>query len=237
MRVATLLTLALLLSLSSCRGRSACEPCEELSRRSARGGPASALFVNGELRFGESIFVRIFKHERELELWTLRGAHYELARVYPICRFSGALGPKLRQGDRQSPEGFYFVRQGQLNPNSRYHLSFNIGYPNAYDRSLGRTGSAIMVHGGCASIGCFAMTDEVIEEIYAMAESALRGGQPFFRVHVFPFRMHSTNMVRFRGSRADEFWENLKEGYDVFERDRRPPNVLVEQQRYVFEGS
>ena len=117
------------------------------------------------LPVGAHIFIRIFKLERELELWARQGSRFELIRIYPICYFSGQLGPKLREGDEQTPEGFYFVTPEQLNPNSRFHLSFNIGYPNRYDRAHGRTGAAIMVHGNCVSIGCFAMTDPIIEEL------------------------------------------------------------------------
>jgi murein L,D-transpeptidase YafK len=149
---------------------------------------------------------------------------------------SGGLGPKLRQGDRQAPEGFYYVAPANMNPNSRFHLSFNIGYPNAYDRALGRTGSAIMVHGSWFSTGCFAMTDIKIEEIYALADAALRNGQRFFRLHVFPFRMTTRNLQRHAGSEWAEFWENLKDGYDFFESTKVPPNVLVRGGKYVFQA-
>ena len=188
-----------------------------------------------QLRLGAPIFIRIFKAEEELEVWFDDGEKFQRYRTYPICTYSGDLGPKLREGDYQSPEGFYFVTPGQMNPRSRFHLSFNLGYPNAYDRYHDRTGSALMVHGQCVSIGCYAMTDPVIEEIYTAADAALRQGQPFFRVHIFPFRMTTENMERHRRSRWYDFWENLKEGYDFFERSGRPPNVEVHQGRYVFE--
>ena len=184
--------------------------------------------------YGSPIFIRVFKEEMELELWVDTGARFALFRKYDICASSGTLGPKLKQGDRQCPEGFYHVVQRGLNPHSAFHLSFNIGYPNAYDRQLGRTGSAIMVHGACVSIGCFAMTDEGIEEIYALADAALRGGQPFFRVHVFPFRMTERNMEEHRRSEWHLFWGNLKEGYDHFETRRRPPDVRVAGGNYEF---
>ncbi len=202
----------------------------------ARVRPAleQALVERG-LRFGAPVFVRIFKESRELELWVERDGRFELFRRYEICTFSGGLGPKLRTGDRQSPEGFYFVSPGRLNPASRFHLSFDLGFPNAYDRHHGRTGSALMVHGDCVSIGCYAMTDARIEEIYALVDAALRNGQPFVRVHVFPFRMTAANMERHRESVWREFWENLRTGYVLFERDGRPPNVEVREGRYVFE--
>jgi murein L,D-transpeptidase YafK len=189
------------------------------------------------LRFGAPIFVRIFKESRQLELWIENADHFELFKTYDICTFSGHLGPKLRTGDLQSPEGFYFVTPGRMNPVSEFHLSFNLGYPNAYDRARDRTGSALMVHGDCVSIGCYAMTDAGIEEIYTLADAALRSGQPFFRVHVFPFRMTARNMQRHHNSKWREYWENLKEGYDFFERTGRPPNVEVQGDRYVFERS
>jgi murein L,D-transpeptidase YafK len=189
------------------------------------------------LEIGQPIFIRIFKEESELEVWLEGEGGFELLRTYPVCYFSGHLGPKLREGDLQSPEGFYFVRPSQLNPNSRYHLAFNIGYPNAYDRAHGRTGGAIMVHGDCVSIGCYAMTDPGIEEIYTLAEAALNHGQPFFRVHIFPFRMTDANMRRHSGSAWYGFWENLRQGYDFFEKSRIPPDVRVERATYLFAGA
>jgi len=189
------------------------------------------------LRFGAPIFVRVFKDSKQLELWVEDDGRFELFRIYDICTFSGRLGPKLRTGDLQSPEGFYFVTPGRMNPVSQFHLSFDVGYPNAYDRHHHRTGSAIMVHGNCVSIGCYSMTDARIEEIYALADAALRGGQLFFRVHIFPFRMTDQKMQLHRDFGWREFWENLKEGYDFFEAAGRPPNVLVRGGRYLFEES
>ena len=183
---------------------------------------------------GAPIFIRIFKSERELELWVKGESVFELFRIYPVAAMSGGPGPKQRRGDYQAPEGFYHVTPGRMNPASSYHLSFDVGYPNAYDRALGRTGSLIMVHGDRVSIGCFAMTDEKIEEIFALADAAFRGGQPFFRVHAFPFRMTDSAMAKVRNSEHFEFWTNLKEGYDFFERDRLPPDVTVRETKYVF---
>ncbi len=182
-------------------------------------------------------FIRIFKVEAELELWSRAEgeAQFSLAKTYSICAYSGALGPKLKQGDRQAPEGFYWVNKSRLNPNSRFHLSFNLGYPNAYDRAHGRTGDFLMVHGNCVSIGCYAMTDAGIEEIYGAVEASLEAGQPFVRVHIFPFRMTEANMARHSGSRWAAFWANLKEGHDLFEVSNIPPDTQVENKRYVFE--
>lgn len=189
-----------------------------------------------KMHLGSEMFIRIFKQESELEIW-IRSSNkvYNLYKTFPICTFSGDLGPKLKQGDRQSPEGFYFVNAGRLNPWSRFHLSFNLGYPNVYDRHHGYTGSALMVHGDCVSIGCYAMTDKGIEEIYTLLHKSLETGQPFVRVHVFPFRMTAENMMSRKKSRWYSFWSNLKEGYDWFENTGEPPNVEVSDGRYVFD--
>lgn len=184
---------------------------------------------------GDPAHVRIFKQERKLELWLQRdGGRYALFRSYAICNFSGGLGPKLKEGDRQSPEGFYRIAKAQLNPNSRHHLAFNLGFPNAYDRQLDRTGSALMVHGGCTSIGCYAMTDESIDEIYAIVEAALGNGQREVDVAIFPFAMTDAALT----ARADDgwssFWQNLKQGFDIFERDAAPPKVAACNGQYRF---
>ena len=186
-------------------------------------------------RVGDPIFIRIFKEEAELEIWMREDGQYHLIQTYPICAFSGELGPKQKEGDRQSPEGFYYVTKSRLNPNSRFHLSFNLGYPNRYDRAHGRTGSFLMVHGDCVSIGCYAMTDSKIEEIYELVEQALMQGQKIVRVHAFPFRMTIENMQRHYGDTWYHFWENLKEGYDWFEEHSMPPNVSVKQKVYIFD--
>jgi murein L,D-transpeptidase YafK len=192
-------------------------------------------FTDASLTLGAPIFLRLFKESRELELWVEQDQKFVLFKTYPIAYFSGTLGPKLREGDEQAPEGFYHVPPSQMNPNSRFHLSFNIGYPNAYDHAHQRTGSAIMVHGNTVSIGCFAMTDPVIEEIYTIADRALNTGQRFIRVHVFPFRMTDEKMAQHVQSPHVAFWKNLQEGYHFFEQQYRPPNVIVSHNRYVFE--
>lgn len=186
------------------------------------------------LTIGKAIFIRIFKEENELELWIRNGSQFQLFHVYPVCYFSGDLGPKTIEGDSQSPEGFYFVKPQNMNPWSTFHLSMNIGYPNKYDRVHGYTGDYLMIHGSCASIGCYAMTNEGIEEIYTVATAALENGQRFFRVHIFPYRMTNENMERYLGSKWYDFWTNLKEGYTWFENSKIPPNVEVEAGRYVF---
>lgn len=186
------------------------------------------------MALGAPIFMRIFKRDFELEIWMLKDGRYELFSTYPICKWSGLLGPKLKTGDRQAPEGFYSVDRSALNPNSRWRRSFNLGFPNAYDRAHGRTGSFLMVHGGCGSIGCYAMTNDVIDEIWTIVTRALDGGQKRFQVQVFPFRMTEANLSRFGGSQWDSYWANLKTGHDLFEAERLPPVVGVCGKTYAF---
>jgi len=183
---------------------------------------------------GDPVFIRIFKQEQQLEVWLRQGLSYTFFKSYSICRFSGKLGPKLKEGDKQSPEGFYTVGVNQLNPNSDYHLSFNLGFPNEYDRCHNRTGSLLMIHGRCSSVGCFAMTDFRMDEIYALVESAIISGQQQIPVHIFPFKMTWVNMAIHKDSKWIDFWENLKEGYDYFEGHRTPPLVTVQDNRYHF---
>ena len=182
------------------------------------------------------ILVRIFKEEAILEVWKLQRStgRYAFLKDYEVCAWSGVLGPKLAEGDRQAPEGFYTIRPAQMNPNSNYYLAFNMGYPNAFDRSLGRTGSELMVHGACSSRGCYSMTDEHIQEIYTLGRLAFQGGQREFQVHAFPFRMTPANMARHRNDPNMPFWLMLKEGYDHFEVVGEPPKVDVCENRYIF---
>jgi len=189
------------------------------------------------LRWGSPIFLRAFKKEREMEVWVEKDGCYRLLKIFMICTYGpGALGPKTRQGDRQAPEGFYVVTPERMNPSSQYHLAFDLGYPNAYDLAHGGTGSLVMVHGDCYSRGCYAMTDWGIEQIYVLADAALRGGQPFFHVHIFPFRMTRANMEIARDSMWSPFWWNLKVGYDFFERNgHKLPRVEVVGGMYLFE--
>jgi murein L,D-transpeptidase YafK len=186
------------------------------------------------LSLGDPVFIRIFKLDSELELWIKKDGRFVRFATYPICLWSGRLGPKLKEGDRQAPEGFYTVDSDALNPNSRMHRSFNLGFPNAFDQAHGRTGSFLMVHGGCASVGCYAVTDPVVDEIWRLVTAALDKGQPRFAVHVFPFRMTERNLRLRRGQEWDGFWANLKQGYDLFETAHVPPAVAVCQGRYVF---
>jgi murein L,D-transpeptidase YafK len=181
------------------------------------------------------ILIRIFKEEGELEVWKQNDSgRFALLRTYPICRWSGELGPKIKTGDRQAPEGFYTITPGLMNPNSSHYLAINTGFPNAYDRANGRTGSFLMIHGGCSSAGCYAMTDEQIAEIYALAREAFHGGQPSFQIQAYPFRMTPLNLARHRNSPHLAFWKMIKEGYDHFEVTRLEPRVGVCEGRYTF---
>jgi murein L,D-transpeptidase YafK len=184
-----------------------------------------------------NIFIRIYKESSELEVWKQqKDGKFALLTSYSICKWSGGLGPKVKEGDRQAPEGFYTVTPAQMNPNSSYYLSFNMGYPNAYDRALGRTGSNLMVHGACSSAGCYSMTDESAGEIFSLARDAFRGGQRDFQIQAFPFRMTAENMAKHRGDPNMPFWEMLKTGSDHFEVTRRPPKVDVCNRSYVFDA-
>jgi murein L,D-transpeptidase YafK len=183
------------------------------------------------------ILVRLFKEESELEVWKQdRTGRFALLKTYPICRWSGELGPKVREGDRQAPEGFYNITPGQMNPNSQYYLSFDLGYPNAYDRSYGRTGSQLMVHGDCSSRGCYSMTDEQISEIYALGRDSFFGGQKSFQVQAYPFKMTAQNFARHRNNPNIAFWKMLKKGNDHFEVSGLEPKVNVCERRYVFDA-
>ncbi|QGM97365.1 L,D-transpeptidase family protein [Methylocystis parvus] len=201
-----------------------------------------------KIGMGDPVFVRIFKQEGQLELWLRKNGRYALYKTFPICKWSGRLGPKIKEADYQSPEGFYSVSAKQLNPHSNYYRAFNVGYPNAFDRQNGRTGGLVMVHGACKSVGCFAMTDRGIEEIYGFVEAALKAGQKDIPVHIFPFRMTEANIARetgggwlaFVGGGGNQqwagFWKNLKEGYDHFEQTGQPPVAFACGDHYEFDG-
>lgn len=196
--------------------------------------------VEGQLRTmgsspGEAMLVRIYKEESALEVWKkVNGGTYKFFKTYEICNYSGELGPKIREGDRQSPEGFYSITPGLMNPKSNYYLAFNTGFPNKFDRAYGRTGSNLMVHGDCSSRGCYAMTDEQIAEIYALGREAFKGGQRTFELQIFPFRMTAENLAKHHDSPHIDFWRNLKEGYDAFEISGQPAAWDVCEKRYVF---
>jgi murein L,D-transpeptidase YafK len=187
------------------------------------------------VRLSSPIIIRIFKSESELEVWKEKGDTYVHFATYPICHWSGSVGPKMRDGDKQAPEGFYTVTRAQTRHQGRWPKSLNIGFPNILDQSLARTGSNILIHGGCSSVGCFAMTNPVMDEIQNLAEAALDGGQDHVPVQVYPFRLTDANMKANAASPWFDFWTNMKEGYDAFEKAHRPVAVSVCEGRYSFE--
>jgi murein L,D-transpeptidase YafK len=196
-----------------------------------------AEMVSKNMDLQSPILMRLFKQEAVLEVWKQdRSGRFALLKTYPICRWSGDLGPKVREGDRQAPEGFYSITPAQMNPQSAYYLSFNTGFPNAYDRALGRSGSQLMVHGDCSSRGCYAMTDEQIAQIYALGRDSFFGGQRAFQFEAFPFRMTPINMARHRNNPNMPFWRMIKEGYDDFEVTRQEPKVDFCGKKYVFDA-
>lgn len=187
-----------------------------------------------DAKVGDPIFIRIFKKEKKLEIWVKPKKKFKLYKTYSICTFSGDLGPKLKQGDNQSPEGFYTISQKQLKPNSKYHLGLILDFPNKYDRYQKRTGAYLMIHGKCSSTGCYAMGNTQIEEIYKIAEEALKNSQKKFNVHIFPFEMTPKNMELYSSNRWLSFWINLKLGYDIFERYGVVPIVRADKNNYRF---
>ncbi len=183
------------------------------------------------------VLIRTFKKEAEFEIWKMNSnGQYVLLKTFPMCRWSGQLGPKTREGDRQVPEGFYAITPGQMNPNSNYYLSFNVGYPNAYDRAYGRSGGTIMVHGACSSAGCFSMTDAQIADIYAIAREGFNGGQREIQMQSLPFHMSAENLSKHRLDPNIDFWKQLKTGSDHFEVALKEPVVSVCGKRYVFDA-
>lgn len=192
-------------------------------------------FVQRELNWGSPIFLRAFKEEGILEIWVRQGDQFVLFREYPILAGSGKIGPKLAEGDLQVPEGFYEFGKSQMNPQSQFHLSFNIGYPNAFDRAHGRTGSFIMVHGSNVSVGCLPIGDDKVEEVFTLAHHAFEAGQRRCQIHLFPFRLTPEKLDRHRESPWASFWENLREGYQWFESRKIPPEVVIREKRYCFE--
>lgn len=228
-------TLGLLGALAACE-----DPGRLASTRSLR--PISpevlSLMEQKGTTKASPMLIRAYKKEAEFEVWKqARDGRYVHLKTFPMCRWSGQLGPKTREGDRQVPEGFYAIGPGQMNPNSNYYLSLNVGYPNAYDRSHGATGGLIMVHGACSSAGCFSMTDEQIAEIYAVARESFSGGQRAIQFQSLPFRMTAQNLAKHRLDPHIAFWRQLKEGSDRFEVTRLEPKVGVCNRHYVFNAS
>lgn len=200
-------------------------------------GNVTERLASKRLSRGSPVMLRVFKEESELEVWMQQDGRFIHFATYPICHWSGGLGPKLVEGDKQSPEGFYTITPASLHRSGRWPLSFNLGFPNTLDRSMLRTGSYLLVHGGCSSVGCYAMTDVVMREIHGLVSDALEADQKYVPVHAFPFRMTQSNLARHATSEWHDFWVNLKEGYDAFERTRLPPRISVCNGRYQVSGT
>lgn len=184
-----------------------------------------------------NIFIRAFKQDKVLELWAKNTSDekYKLVTTYDICKSSGTIGPKRREGDGQVPEGVYYI--DRFNPKSSYHLSLGINYPNEYDKihaDKDTPGSDIFIHGACVTVGCLPMTDDKVKEIYLFAEFAKRSGQEKIPVHIFPFHLTEENISK-GDSKYLEFWRNLKGGYDYFEKNYTVSSVKVDSQgKYIW---
>ena len=228
-KAAALLGLGVLSALSGCNSVSNDRGMQALSSETM------ALLAEKGVSANAPMLIRAYKKESELEVWKMRpDGSYVFLKSFPICRWSGQLGPKRHEGDRQAPEGFYSITPAQMNPNSAYYLSFNVGYPNAYDRAHGATGGSVMVHGVCSSAGCFSMTDRQIAEIYALARESFAGGQRAIQMQALPFRLNASNLAKFRLDPNMPFWKELKKGADHFEATHRDVGVGVCGGHYVF---
>ena len=233
--LAALAAVVAALALAGCNTDGGMSP----NAKASKPIPAKTLALMEEKHMTKAspMLVRIFKQEAELEVWKKDDSgRYAKLKSFPICRWSGDLGPKVKQGDRQAPEGFYTITPGQMNPNSSYYLAFNIGFPNAYDRANDRDGKFLMIHGDCSSAGCYAMTDEQISEIYALARESFAGGQRAFQIQAYPFHMTAKNLARHRNNPNMAFWKMLKQGNDIFEVSGQEPKVDVCDKHYVFDA-
>jgi murein L,D-transpeptidase YafK len=232
--------LALVLPIMLAVGVTGCEERSSLpSKHYVQVSPQTlALMSSKGMTRNDAVLIRSYKQESELEVWKKTSSgEYALLKTFPMCRWSGQLGPKAKEGDRQAPEGFYTITPAQMNPNSSFHLSFNIGYPNAFDRAYGRSGSHLMVHGACSSRGCYSMTDEQIQEIYALVRDAHSGGQSAVQMQALPFRMTAENIAKHRANPHIGFWKNLKEGSDHFDVTKKEPKTAVCGRKYVFNAA
>jgi murein L,D-transpeptidase YafK len=238
-RAALLRAIFLSIAVSLAPYQGLAEDGSQLSSKANKELPPQllSLLLQKNMPKGSPILIRLFKEESELEVWKQdTSGRFELLKVYPICRWSGDLGPKINEGDRQAPEGFYTITPGLMNPNSNYYLAINTGFPNAYDRANDRHGGFLMIHGDCSSRGCYAMTDEQIGEIYSLARESFLGGQPSFQIQAYPFRMTPANLARHRTSPHLAFWRMLKIGNDHFEATHLEPKVDVCDKHYVFDA-
>src|SRR5256886_1527474 len=215
------------------------EDSNQLPTRATKELPSELLSLLQQKKMPKHspILVRIFKEEAELEIWKQdTTGRFQILKIFPICRWSGDLGPKLHEGDRQAPEGFYTVTPGLMNPNSDFYLAINTGFPNSFDKANNRDGSSLMIHGNCLSSGCYAMTDEQMGETYSLARDPLLGGRPSFQIQAYPFRLTPANLARHRTNPHLAFWKMLKIGNDHFEATHLEPKVDVCNRLYVFDA-
>lgn len=191
------------------------------------------LFAKKQIPYPPSqIFLRAFKKEKTVEIWAWKNDRFALLTTYSICHIPGKMGPKRRQGDLHTPEGFYSI--SQFNPASQYHLSLKIDYPNRSDRIQGskNPGGDIFLHGGCGSRGCISLTDGKVEELYLIAMEAQDQGQRAIPIHIFPARLDKREMKRLqkqhrREKELIEFWESLQKGYQHFEKNKTLFKIFV----------
>ena len=191
-------------------------------------------FSEKGLKLGSPVFLRVYKQTSEMELWVQQGPRYELFKIYKICRWSGGLGPKFYEGDRQSPEGLYRITTSDLIVNQRWDRAMNINYPNNFDQVNGRGGSSILIHGGCGSIGCFAIQNQNVEEVYGAVRAALRNSQAYVPVLTLPFRYSALAPEKEDTLHMSEFWSDLRRADLLFERDKLPPIAWICDGRYYF---
>ncbi|MGL4489656.1 MAG: L,D-transpeptidase family protein [Rhizobiaceae bacterium] len=228
-----LLLLIGLLTLASCQGSS----IDDLTPKAERELPAKMLtkIKAKGMSKNSAIMLRLFKDEHVVEVWKQKtNGRFDMIANYNICAWSGTLGPKFKEGDRQAPEGYYPIKPAQLNPSSKFHLALNTGYPNKFDQAHGRTGSHLMIHGACSSSGCYSITDDNVQEIFAFARDAFEGGQTEIMLEALPFRMTPEKMALYAKHKDHAFWQMLKEGYDYFELTKTPPKVDFCEKKYVF---
>jgi murein L,D-transpeptidase YafK len=227
--VVALAALSLAAAVSGCSDTHSSRASQPLSRQML------ALMETKGVTPSSPTLIRGFKKESEFEVWKMRpDGTYVLLKTFPICRWSGQLGPKRHEGDRQSPEGFYSITPAMMNPESHYYLSLNVGYPNAYDRAHGATGGSVMVHGICSSAGCFAMTDAQIADIYALARESFAGGQRAIQMQSYPFHMDARNLAKYRLDPNMPFWKELKKGDDHFEATKHDVSYAICGKHYMF---
>lgn len=189
-----------------------------------------------------SMLINAYKAEGKLEIWlkSYSDKQYKLFRTYDFCEHSGTLGPKVIEGDKQIPEGFYYINV--FNPMSTFHLSLGVNYPNSVD--LARTGkdrkpgNDIYIHGNCVTVGCIPLTDEKIKEVYVLAVEAKDNGQEKIPVNIYPFKMTDGNMKKYSALFPTQlaFWKTLQPGYFAFEKNRNLADIKEVGGKYVIKS-